>query len=84
MSRQSPSQYEEHLRSTLPPPAPESPIAQWEREERRYAHRASRALEKARECRAMIDLLRGEAFDAGNQDECTIHCVRPCCAGREP
>jgi hypothetical protein len=49
------------IRTTLPPPPDGDPIAELEAQERRYAHRASRALEKARECRAMIELLRGNA-----------------------
>jgi hypothetical protein len=47
-------------RTTLPPPPENDPIAELEAQERKFAHRASRALEKARECRAMIEFLRGK------------------------
>lgn len=61
MSPKSIALFEAHKRqsTTVPPPPADDPIAQLEAQERRHAHRASRALQKARECRAMIDFLRG-------------------------
>lgn len=56
-------------RTTLPPPPENDPVAELERLERKHAHRASRALEKARECRAMIDFLRGTPRNDSNRGE---------------
>jgi len=53
--------------TTLPPPPADDPIAELERLERKHAHRASRALEKARECRAMIEFLRGKPRNDSSQ-----------------
>jgi hypothetical protein len=86
-------------KTTLPPPPADDPIAELEARERKYAHRASRALERARECRAMIDLLRGQALDRAArhaiESGCVdsddprhpnhpLHCSKPCCRRSEP
>lgn len=93
MSYKSIALFEAHRadRTTLPPPPADDPIAQLEASERKYAHRASRALERARECRAMIELLRGrDAIESGSVDDNdyrhpnhSLNCVRPCCSRRE-
>jgi hypothetical protein len=56
-------------RTTLPPPPDGDPIAELEAQERKFAHRASRALEKARECRAQIDFLRGTPRNDSNRGD---------------
>ena len=95
MSARSIAAYEAHRRAnapTRPPPPADDTIAELERQERRHAHRASRELARARECRAMIEHLRAEASereaiesgvvdtDDARHPRHPLSCARPCCA----
>lgn len=56
-------------RTTVPAPPAHDPIAQLEAEERKFAHRASRALQRALECRAMIEFLRGQSANHAKEPQ---------------
>lgn len=60
MSAKSIALFQQHTAAkTTPPPPMNDPIAELEEQERRWAHRASRALQRALECRAEIERLKG-------------------------